>query len=44
MQMAGLHPRLVGRGNNEFVPYGNVTRAEAATMFFRLLTGDFRNY
>lgn len=35
---------VVGRGNHCFVPYGTVTRAEAATMYFRLLTEDFRNY
>ena len=35
---------VVGRGNNSFVPTGTVTRAEAATMFFRLMTEEFRNH
>ena len=35
---------VVGRGDNKFVPTGTVTRAEAATMFFRLMTDSHRNY
>lgn len=33
---------VVGKLENRFDPKGNVTRAEAATMYFRLLQDDFR--
>lgn len=33
---------VIGRGNDMFVPGANVTRAEAATMFFRLMTDEYR--
>lgn len=33
---------VVGKGENTFDPMGSVTRAEAATMYFRLLLDDFR--
>jgi len=33
---------VIGRGENMFDPRGNVTRAEVAAMYFRLMTDDFR--
>lgn len=35
---------IIGRGANTFAPNGTVTRAEAATMFFRLMEEDYRYY
>ena len=35
---------IIGRGSNSFVPQGTVTRAEAATMFFRLMEDGYREY
>lgn len=34
---------IVGYGNGEVRPQNNITRAEVATIFFRLLTDDFRD-
>ena len=34
---------IVGYGNGEFRPQNNITRAEVATIFFRLLTDDVRD-
>ena len=34
---------IVGYGNGEVRPQNNITRAEAATIFFRLLTDDVRD-
>lgn len=35
---------IIGRGANTFAPQGTVTRAEAATMFYRLMEEDYRYY
>lgn len=37
------HAYIVGRENNLVAPQENITRAEVATIFFRLLTDEIRN-
>lgn len=37
------HAYIVGRKNNIVAPQENITRAEVATIFFRLLTDEVRN-
>ena len=37
------HAYIVGRENNLVAPQENITRAEVATIFFRLLTDEVRN-
>ena len=34
---------MIGYPNKNFMPSGNITRAEAVTIFFRMLTDDSRN-
>lgn len=43
LRRSSRQPRIVGYGNGEVRPQNNITRAEVATIFFRLLTNDVRD-
>lgn len=43
LRRSSRQPRIVGYGNGEVRPQNNITRAEVATIFFRLLTDDVRD-
>ena len=43
LRRSSKQPRIVGYGNGGVRPQNNITRAEVATIFFRLLTDDVRD-